>query len=80
MPPESVRPSSRKAAQVLPEVAKVAFLLEAAHMLSDKAPAVSRQLGKRVLQASGMRVRHQCVDVARFDASRQSLVMVRTGL
>ncbi len=53
MPPKTVRksPAHKSAKQVLPEASKVPFLLEAAHMLAETAPAVSRQLGKRVLQA-----------------------------
>lgn len=53
MPPKTVRksPAHKSARQALPEASKVPFLLEAAHMLAETAPAVSRQLGKRVLQA-----------------------------
>ena len=54
MPPRSLR-ASKAGAGVLPEAAQVAFLVDAAHLMAVKAPAMSAYLGRRALE---VRQRH----------------------
>ena len=49
MPPRSLR-ASKAGASVLPEAAQVAFLVDAAHLMAVKAPAMSAYLGRRALE------------------------------
>ena len=49
MPPRSLR-ASKAGASVLPEAAQVAFLVDAAHLVAVKDPAMSAYLGRRALE------------------------------
>ena len=49
MPPRSLR-ASKAGASVLPEAAQVAFLVDAAHLMAIKDPAMSAYLGRRALE------------------------------
>ena len=51
MPPRSLR-TSKAVTRVLPEAAQVAFLVDAAHLMSVKAPAMAAYLGRRALEVS----------------------------
>ena len=48
MPPRALR-ASRSVTAVLPEAAQVAFLVDAAHLMTVKAPAMAAYLGRRAL-------------------------------